>query len=160
MGVFSFRAECGVDVERFEQRCFIDGVPIYSILTKKRGGAPDVFVEIDSSSPIEAIWSAMSRVEDGHIMLRTLGEMPLSENPFNGEIIHCQELISSDPIPDFRLLMKLARELGRAERSGDLAQMEKARDEHDAYRNLCLSAKGMTTGLNVGELDHPSPIGG
>lgn len=160
MGVFSFRAECGVDVERFEQQCFVDGVSIDSIFTKKRGGAPDVFVEIESLSPIEAVWSAMSGVEDGHVMLRTLGEMPLSENPFNGEVIHRQELISSDPIPDFRILMKLAGALGRAERSGDLAQMEKARDEHDAYRNLCLSAKSMATGLAAGDLDQPSPIGG
>ena len=55
-------------------------------------------------------------------------------------------------ITDFRVLMQLAGALGKAKQLGDIQAIEKAQAEHDAYRDLCLSADKMTIGLNHGDL--------
>ena len=40
-------------------------------------------------------------------------------------------------VADFRVLMLIAQALGQAEKSGDQDASEKAKAEHDAYRDLC-----------------------
>jgi hypothetical protein len=42
--------------------------------------------------------------------------------------------------------------LGNAKKTGIPAEIEKAQSEHDAYRDLCLKADQMSTGLCFGDL--------
>jgi len=53
---------------------------------------------------------------------------------------------------NFGSLLRLARELYNAEKSGDLAQIEKARQAHDEYKKLCLEADEMSIGHTIGSL--------
>ena len=55
-------------------------------------------------------------------------------------------------VTDFRMLMQLAQALGQAEKSGDQDAIEKAKAEHDAYRDLCLKADKMNLGIPNGAL--------
>ena len=55
-------------------------------------------------------------------------------------------------VTDFRVLMQLAQALGQAEKSGDQDAIEKAKAEHDAYRDLCLKADKMNLGIPNGAL--------
>lgn len=51
-------------------------------------------------------------------------------------------------VTDFRVLIKLASTLGRAEKGGNKEAIAKARAEHDTYRDLCLNADKMTLGMS------------
>ena len=55
-------------------------------------------------------------------------------------------------VTNFNILLYYARELARAEKSGDPTWIEKAKADHDAYKELCLSADRMDLGLTVSEL--------
>lgn len=55
-------------------------------------------------------------------------------------------------VTDFRVLMRLARAVGQAEKIGDQEALAKARAEHDAYKDLCLRADRMTLGVTYGAL--------
>ena len=55
-------------------------------------------------------------------------------------------------VTDFRVLMRLARALGQAEKSGDQDAITKAKAEHDAYKDLCLRADRMNLGVTYGSL--------
>ena len=55
-------------------------------------------------------------------------------------------------VTDFRVLMRLARALGQAEKSGDQDAIAKAKAEHDAYKDLCLRADRMNLGVTYGSL--------
>lgn len=55
-------------------------------------------------------------------------------------------------ITDFRTLLQLARELSDAEKEGDVDKINKARVKHDEYKDLCLKADRMNTGLFVVDL--------
>lgn len=56
---------------------------------------------------------------------------------------------------DFRELMRLAWNLGKAKKSGNKKAIEKAQNEHDSYRDLCLKADQMNLGCTYGALDSP-----
>ena len=46
-------------------------------------------------------------------------------------------------ITDFSVLMRLARELGKARLSGDLERIEKAQKDHDEYYEICIKSDEM-----------------
>ncbi len=55
-------------------------------------------------------------------------------------------------ITDFRTLCRLARELAEAEKTEDIELIEEARVRHDAYKQICLNADGMSLGITSGQL--------
>ena len=55
-------------------------------------------------------------------------------------------------IANFGILIKLASALGKAEQSGDIEAIEKARKEHEAYKKIVLEADELTTGHTYGSL--------
>lgn len=56
-------------------------------------------------------------------------------------------------VTSFPILCRLARNLYEAECQGNQEEIDAARIEHDAYRDLCLEADEMLIGYNVGELE-------
>lgn len=77
MKTFSFRAECLEDVRRFQCACLSSRLVV--VIPNKL--VPDVDVEVRADASLESLRNAMRRVVDGHVMLQTLRECPLSENP-------------------------------------------------------------------------------
>lgn len=55
-------------------------------------------------------------------------------------------------VTDFRVLMRLARAIGQAKKSGDQEALAKAQAEHDAYKDLCLKADSVNLGVPYGAL--------
>lgn len=55
-------------------------------------------------------------------------------------------------VTDFRVLMRLAKAVGQAEKAGDKEAIAKAQAEHDAYKDLCLKADKMNLGVPYGAL--------
>ena len=53
-------------------------------------------------------------------------------------------------VTDFRVLMRLAKALGQAKKSGDKVAIDIAQAEHDAYKDLCLKADRTTLGVTYG----------
>ncbi|MDX9695408.1 MAG: hypothetical protein RBT49_06420 [Bacteroidales bacterium] len=51
-------------------------------------------------------------------------------------------------VTDFSVLMKLAYAMGKAEQNGNEEEYIKAKEVHDAYRDLCLKADKMIVGYN------------
>ncbi|MBK8132626.1 MAG: hypothetical protein IPK48_07885 [Gammaproteobacteria bacterium] len=49
-------------------------------------------------------------------------------------------------VTDFLVLMQLARKMAQAEKSGDKDAFEKAKADHNAYKDLCLLSDKMTFG--------------
>lgn len=60
--------------------------------------------------------------------------------------------MSAKVVTDFRILMRLAAEVGKAEKSGDAERLAHAKAQHDAYRDLCLEADSMALGCRYGDL--------
>lgn len=76
---FSFRAECKVDVERFHQECARRGLLVTWAMQSDEIG-PDVEVDAQSTASLAELRDVMHSVVDGHVMLQTLRECPLSQN--------------------------------------------------------------------------------
>ena len=55
-------------------------------------------------------------------------------------------------IASFGELVRRASVLGKAEQSGDKEAIDKARIAHNEYKEICLNADELTTGLTYGEL--------
>ncbi len=55
-------------------------------------------------------------------------------------------------VTDFRILLEKARSLAKAESSGDIKEIEQARNDHDQYKELCLKSNNMRIGLTWGDL--------
>ncbi len=81
MTIFSFRAECPDDLEKLYE-AFRGSNLIYQFYSNKPQDEefPDVRVELETSASLEVIREIMRKVVDGHVMLQTLRECPLSEN--------------------------------------------------------------------------------
>lgn len=82
---FSFRAECNLDVDRFcrmVRRRFprIFNVQITALKFNDGRFSGEMAVEVDTTETLESLMDAMRDVIDGHVMLQTLRELPLSEN--------------------------------------------------------------------------------
>ncbi len=57
----------------------------------------------------------------------------------------------------FGELMRLAHELGRAEKSGDQEWIAEAKKAHDAYRDICLESDQMSLNMTIGGLADSKP---
>lgn len=55
-------------------------------------------------------------------------------------------------ITDFRVLMLLAHELGKAKRTNDEELIKLAQKRHDEYKELCLKSDKMNLGVTFGGL--------
>lgn len=53
---------------------------------------------------------------------------------------------------NFGVLLRLARALAVAERTGDVELIKKAKFEHDQYKELCISADEMLLNTDYGSL--------
>jgi len=53
---------------------------------------------------------------------------------------------------DFRVLLKLAYELGQAEKVGEPDKIAAAKKRHDEYKDLCLQAERMELGCTYKDL--------
>lgn len=80
MNILSFRAECSHDVKILKEELI--KAQIGSVLfTHPDVGFPDVEIEMQTSGDIETIRSLMRNVDDGHVMVSTLRQCPLKDNP-------------------------------------------------------------------------------
>lgn len=80
MATFSFRAECSDDANNFQQACQNANLPVNLQVTRRDQRIPDVDIEFEAGTPIEALRDVMREIPDGHVMLETLRECPLAEN--------------------------------------------------------------------------------
>ena len=79
--MYSFRAECMVDVTSFRREVFKAGIATTSIVHLDKDGHPDVTVEmLATESDITRFRDIAREVEDGHVIVQTLRPCPLSEN--------------------------------------------------------------------------------
>jgi len=61
-------------------------------------------------------------------------------------------IMSIKVVTDLRTLIKLARELAIAEKSGDNVRIQQAKQKHDDYKECILTSDEVTTGLTHGEM--------
>jgi hypothetical protein len=80
--LFSFRAECQTDVDRFYEAVKSIGVTIQVSPAKI---APDVLVSLMTDASLEEVRSILAAVPDGHVMAETIREVPLEENSLERE---------------------------------------------------------------------------
>ncbi|WAT32135.1 hypothetical protein [Pseudomonas sp. GXZC] len=78
--LFSMRAECLVDFNRFFELVKPEGLILEYTMHPDADGFPDVEIEFTSDSTLGKLSDAIRRVPDGHTMLQTLRPMPLAEN--------------------------------------------------------------------------------
>lgn len=78
MTIYSFRAECLVDVERFLSKA--NELSIKLTKDNQDEVFPDIEIEFESDTDIEGIRNVLRQVVDGHVMIQTLRPVPLSEN--------------------------------------------------------------------------------
>jgi hypothetical protein len=55
-------------------------------------------------------------------------------------------------VTNLSVLMRLARDLGQAKKSGAQVAIDEAQARHDAYKDICLKADNMATELTWGQL--------
>lgn len=55
-------------------------------------------------------------------------------------------------VANFQTLMKLAKEVGDAKRSGDEQRLAQAERAHNAYKEICVKADELHTGYTYGDL--------
>ena len=56
-------------------------------------------------------------------------------------------------IADFRVLMRKAKILGNARKTGNPELIKKCKKDHDDYAKICLRADKMNLGITVSELE-------
>jgi hypothetical protein len=80
--VYSFRAACPYDFDQFV-RTAIDAGMAFSILQVTKGsitGFIEPHVEIRTLVALDWLQAVMRSIDNGHVMLQTLRQLPLSEN--------------------------------------------------------------------------------
>jgi hypothetical protein len=88
MKTYSFRAECKLDVERFQMRfrasfphvLQVRMMPLRLVNTTVAQDVSEVAVEVKTPLGVDYVRAVMQEVVDGHVMLQTLRELPLNEN--------------------------------------------------------------------------------
>ncbi|MGE8454449.1 MAG: hypothetical protein ACN6OP_28330 [Pseudomonadales bacterium] len=82
INTFSFRAECATDAQAFHDLLAKAGV-IATVKTQADpSGLPDVEVEMRTVASLARLREILCCIVDGHVMLQTLRQLPLSENSF------------------------------------------------------------------------------
>ncbi len=85
MNIFSFRAESLPDVSEFQKLCHAAGLAL-TWHEQPYISYPDTAVEVHTDASLQTLQGLMRRVEDGHVMLQTLRQCPLSENSFERDV--------------------------------------------------------------------------
>lgn len=85
MNTFSFRAECLADVTAFIGTNDDNSLTAVGIVPDMTG-FPDVEVQFDSELGLEELRQRMRAVEDGHVMVQTLRQCPLSQNSLERDL--------------------------------------------------------------------------
>lgn len=80
MNIFSFRAECFHDVQLFLDATTKNGTTTATIVKPDNNGFADHEIEFQSMLPLEELREVMRSIADGHVMVQTLRQCPLSEN--------------------------------------------------------------------------------
>jgi hypothetical protein len=84
MSIFSFRAECQHDVDSFIGACAVAVIPVKTTVTPFTFAdghvLPDCFVELETDGTLEQLMDVIRTIQDGHVMLQTLANCPLSQN--------------------------------------------------------------------------------
>lgn len=78
--VFSLRAECESDTENLKRLVLLACGSAEVTVVPDSEGLPDQEIEIHSDIGYEALLGLIRGIPDGHVMLQTLREGPLSEN--------------------------------------------------------------------------------
>lgn len=79
MKIFSYRAECQADVERFHQACALRGLTAVWTTHASTIG-PDVEVDLQANASLEDLRQILRNQVDSHVMLQTLRECCLAAN--------------------------------------------------------------------------------
>ncbi|CAE6795605.1 hypothetical protein R70006_05058 [Paraburkholderia domus] len=83
---FSCRAECALDVERFQAECTRDELGVsWQLIPYELG--PDVKVQMLTNASLDALRTAVRRVVDGHVMLESLRACRLADNPLDRDAL-------------------------------------------------------------------------
>lgn len=80
MAIFSFRAECFHDVQ--EALAHVRDFPVSEMRIIFPDGFLDTKVELTADTDLETVMAALRAVPDGHVMVQTVRQCPLSENSF------------------------------------------------------------------------------
>lgn len=80
LSTLSFRAECMKDVELLGYQCKRKGLR-YVMNVNQDDQFPDVEVEMTTHATLPQISEVMRLMKDGHVMLQTLRDCPLLQNP-------------------------------------------------------------------------------
>jgi hypothetical protein len=80
MKTYSFRAEAPADLERFQKACVAAGLLASVQDNTVFDPLGDVEVEFQSDATLDQLRGVFRALADGHVMLQTLRECPLSEN--------------------------------------------------------------------------------
>lgn len=85
--IFSFRAECSVDVRRFLAGLTEVGIETEASQSPVSGlSGPDVAVELQATTTLEELRIVARRVEDAHVIVQTLRAVPLAENSLERDV--------------------------------------------------------------------------
>lgn len=79
MPTYSFRAECPVDVERFQKEA-AKAVLVRTLTSKTDAPFPDTAVEFQAEASLDELRDVIRNVVDGHVMLQTLRQCGLACN--------------------------------------------------------------------------------
>lgn len=80
LNTFSFRAEGEHDVLQFLAAAEASNFIVQSTAHPDADGLPDVDVEIQTSATLEQLQDVLRKLEDSHVMLQTLRQLPLELN--------------------------------------------------------------------------------
>ncbi|MGO4801149.1 hypothetical protein ACEN2T_17865 [Pseudomonas sp. W22_MBD1_FP4] len=80
MPVFSFRAECRLDVDKFTLAVDQSGIASKVLIHPDAEGFPDVKVEAEFDTTLEQLRAILRNQSDSHVMIQTLRALPLVSN--------------------------------------------------------------------------------
>jgi len=80
MPVFSFRAECRLDVDKFTRTVDQSGIASTVRIHPDADGLPDVDVEAEFDATLEQLRAILRVQSDSHVIIQTLRELPLVSN--------------------------------------------------------------------------------
>lgn len=78
--VFSMRAECSVDFNRFKELAKTQGLVLKHTMRPDPDGFPDVEIEFASDCSLAQIAEVIRQIPNGRTMLQTLRPVPLADN--------------------------------------------------------------------------------
>lgn len=101
LNTFSFRAECNGEAIQFFAAVEALGYAVSVNVHKDADGLPDVEVEIQTDANLEQLQEALRTLEDAHVMLQTLRQLPLDANSLERDYdLHswCMALMGTSPM--------------------------------------------------------------